>query len=109
MWICQVSNCAAFRPRLEQAVPSIRGETVSNEADLLGAFEEHSPDGIRELLAAGVSPTEPIKGKRPIDSLIEMYLRSARFAECLQVMLDAGATIRDPLLQSILLDDDAGL
>lgn len=82
---------------------------MSIEADLLGAFEEHSPDGIREALAAGVSPTEPIKGKRPIDSLIEMYLRSARFAECLQVMLDAGATIGDPLLQSILLDDDAGL
>lgn len=82
---------------------------MSVEADLLGAFEEHSPNGIRELLAARVSPTEPIKGKRPIDSLIEMYLRSARFAECLQVMLDAGATIGDPLLQSILLDDDAAL
>jgi hypothetical protein len=82
---------------------------VSAEADLLGAFEEHSPDGIRELLAAGVSPTEPISGKRPIDSLIEMYLRSPRFVECLRVMLDAGATIGDPLLEAILLDDDAGL
>jgi hypothetical protein len=82
---------------------------VSTEADLLGAFEEHSPDTIRELLAQGVSPTEPIKGARPIDALIAMYLRSPRFAECLQVMLDAGATIGDPLLQTILLDDDAGL
>ena len=82
---------------------------MSIEADLLGAFEEHSPGGIRELLAAGVSPTEPLEGKRPIDSLIEMYLRSPRFAECLQIMLDAGATIGDPLFQSVLLDDDAGL
>jgi hypothetical protein len=82
---------------------------VSAEADLLGAFEEHSPEGIRELLAAGVSPTEPIDGKRPIDSLIETYLRSPRFAECLRVMLDAGATIGDPLLEAILLDEDAGL
>ncbi len=82
---------------------------MSTEADLLGAFEEHSPDGIRDLLAAGVSATEPIKGKRPIDCLIEMYLRSPRFAECLQVLLDAGATISDPLLQVILLDDDTGL
>lgn len=82
---------------------------MSAEADLLGAFEEHSPDAIRELLAAGVSPTEPIDGKRPIDSLIEMYLRSPRFAECLRVMLDAGATIGDPLLEAILLDDDAGV
>lgn len=82
---------------------------MSIEADLLGAFEVHSPDGIRESLAAGVSPTEPINGKRPIDSLIEMYLRSPRFAECLEVMLDAGATMGDPLLQALLLDDDAGL
>jgi hypothetical protein len=87
----------------------MRGEFVSVEADLIGAFEEHSPDAIRELLAAGVSPTEPINGKRPIDSLIEMYLRSPRFAECLQVMLDAGSTTGDPLLEAILLDDDAGL
>ena len=77
--------------------------------DLLGEFEEHSPDGIRALLAVGVSPTELIKGRRPIDSLIETYLRSPRFAECLQVMLDAGAAVGDPLLEAILLDDDVGL
>ncbi len=82
---------------------------MSTGADLLGEFEVHSPDGIRRLLAAGVSPTDPIKGKRPIDCLIEMYLRSPRFAECLQVMLDAGSTIGDSLLQAILLDDDAAL
>lgn len=82
---------------------------MSIEDDLLGAFEVHSPGDIRELLAAGVSPTEPIQGMRPIDSLIAMYLRSPRFAECLQIMLDAGARIDDPLLQAILLDDDGRL
>ncbi len=78
-------------------------------ADLLGEFEEHSPAGIRVLLAAGVSPTETVNGKRPIDVLIGMYLRSSRFADCLQIMLDAGANLGDPLLQAILLDDDSGL
>ena len=77
--------------------------------DLVGEFEVHSPDGIRKALAAGVSPTAPIDGKRPIDILTEMYLRSSRFAECLRVMLEAGATVGDPLLQSILLDDDSTL
>lgn len=77
--------------------------------ELLGPFEEHSPEDIRSLLAAGVSPTELIKGRRPIDSLIETYLRSPRFAECLQVMIDAGAAVGDPLLEALLLDDDAGL
>lgn len=80
---------------------------MSIESDLLEAFEEHSPDGIRNALAAGISPTEPIKGMRPIDSLIAMYLRTPRFVGCLQVMLDAGAAIDDPLFKAILLDDDA--
>lgn len=82
---------------------------MATEADLLGEFEEHSPDGIRGVLAAGVSPTKPINGARPIDALIGMYLRSPRFPECLQVMLDAGAEVGDPLLQAVLLDDDERL
>ena len=82
---------------------------MSSEADLLGEFEEHSPAGIRAVLAAGVSPTAPIKGTRPIDALIEAYLRSSRFVECLRVMLDAGAEVGDPLLQAVLLDDDTTL
>jgi len=63
---------------------------MSLEADLLGAFEIHSPDGIRESLRAGASATGLIKGKRPVDCLIEGYLRSSGFDECLQVLLDAG-------------------
>jgi len=82
---------------------------MSLESDFLEAFELHSPTLIREALAAGASPIEPIKGKRPIDILIEMYTRSPKFAECMQVLLDAGAIIGDPLLQAVLLDDDAGL
>ena len=78
---------------------------MSLEADYLGAFEEHSPEGIREALAAGASATDLIKGKTPIDSLIEGYLRSPRFGACLRVLLDAGASIGDPLLESVLLDD----
>lgn len=81
---------------------------MSLEAELLEAFEEHSSGAIRKLLAAGVSPIEPIKGK-PIDSLIETYLRSPRLPECLQVLLDAGATTGSPLLEAILLDDAARL
>ncbi|HWN12183.1 MAG TPA: ankyrin repeat domain-containing protein [Pyrinomonadaceae bacterium] len=82
---------------------------MSLEADYLGAFEVHSPDGIRDALAAGASPTQLIKGKTPIHSLIEGYLRSSRFAACLQVLLDAGATIGEPLIEALLLDDDASL
>ena len=82
---------------------------MSLESDLLEAFELHSPAGIRKVLTAGASPVDLIKGKRPIDILIEMYTRSSKFAECLRVMLEAGATVGDPLLKAVLLDDDAGL
>jgi ankyrin repeat protein len=83
--------------------------TMSLESFLLGAFETHSPDEIREALKAGASPIEAIKGKRPIDCLIEAYFRSPRFADCLRVMIDAGADVGDPLLEAVLLDDDAAL
>jgi ankyrin repeat protein len=82
---------------------------MSLEADYLGAFEEHSPQDIRAALAAGASPTELIKGQRPIDCLIEGYLRSPRFHSCLRVLIDAGATIDDPLLEALLLDDAGAL
>lgn len=82
---------------------------MSLEADFLRAFEEHSPEGIRDALAAGASPTDLIKGQSPIDYLIEGYLRSPRFAPCLRVLTDAGAAIDDPLIEALLLDDEAGL
>jgi hypothetical protein len=77
--------------------------------DLLEAFERHSPERIRAALGAGVDPRAPIRGKRPIVWLFEMYTRSGRFADCLQVMLEADASLEDPLLTHLLLDDDAGL
>ena len=80
-----------------------------SDADLLEAFEEHSPEGIEKALAGGVSPVVLIKGRKPIDHLIEAYLRSSRFADCLRVMLSAGAVIEDPVLEAVLLDDASKL
>jgi ankyrin repeat protein len=82
---------------------------VSLESDYLEAFEVHSPDAIRSALAAGASTTSRIKGQRPIDALVQGYLRSPRFADCLRVLLDAGASVGDDMLQAVLLDDDAAL
>jgi ankyrin repeat protein len=78
---------------------------VSITDDLVGWFELHDPDQIRRALQAGASPTALINGKRPVDVLIRMYTRSPKFADCLRVMLDAGASVGDPLLEAVLLDD----
>ena len=77
--------------------------------DLMMGFELHCSKTIRDALAAGASSTSLIGGKRPIDCLIEMYTRSNRFADCLRLMLDAGAALDDPLLEATLLDDDQQL
>jgi ankyrin repeat protein len=82
---------------------------MSLEADYLRAFEVHSPEGIRNALAAGASATRLIKGKTPVDCLIEGYLRSPQFGACLQILLDAGASIDDPLLEAVLFDDDSAV
>lgn len=77
--------------------------------DYLGEAEVHSPEGIRAVLQAGVSAIEPINGQSPLECLIEGYLRSSRFAECIEVLMEAGATFDDPVLAPLLLDDPAGL
>ena len=78
---------------------------TSPTAQLFAAFELHSPHDIRAALVAGADPQVRIDGKPAIEWLAEMYTRSARFGECLQVLLDAGATFADPLLAPLLLDD----
>jgi hypothetical protein len=39
----------------------------------------------------------------------QRHTRSANFAPCLRVLLDAGATVGNPLLEALLLDDPASL
>lgn len=82
---------------------------MSAKDDLLVGFELHAEDNIRAALSAGVDVHRPIDGKLPIEILIEMYTRSPRFAGCLRVLLDAGASLNDPALEAVLLDDAAQL
>ncbi|MCZ6836211.1 MAG: ankyrin repeat domain-containing protein [Planctomycetota bacterium] len=76
---------------------------------LLGGFETHSVEEIREALDKGLDASQPTREKRPVDWLTEMYTRSDRFEACLRLLLDRGATIEDPLLEMVLLNDGARL
>ncbi len=81
---------------------------ASND-ELLVAIELHSEEKIRALLDGRIDVCVPIKGKLPVDWLTEMYSRSDRFPRCLQLLVDRGAVLRDPVLAPVLLNDVDGL
>jgi hypothetical protein len=80
----------------------------SHEALLVG-FELHSVERIRAVLDAGFDVRRPVRGRTPVNSLIEMYTRSDRFRDCLRLLLEHGAELDDPLIAPVLLDDAASL
>ena len=82
---------------------------MSARDDLLGAFESHCVERIRAILDSGFDVHADIDGKTPINCLIEMYYRSDRFPDCLRVMLEGGATLEDPRIGAVLLNDPAEL
>ena len=83
-------------------------DTTAND-ELLVALELHSVERIRAALDAGLDVRAPIRDKLPIDWLTEMYTRSDRFPECLQLLIEHGAVLDDPLVAPVLLDDPGSL
>ena len=72
---------------------------------ILGDFEIHSAEGIRECFANGINPNQLHKGKPLIYEMINMYLRGPRFKDCIKVFVDAGLQFDDKALLAVLLDD----
>ena len=75
------------------------------EFDLLCAFETHAVDEIRAILDGGFDVRSTLKGKPVVDHLIEMYARSDAFPACLRLLLERGATLEDPRVVPVLLDE----
>jgi len=72
---------------------------------LLLGFETHSAERIQEALAAGIDVNGLLDGRTPLTWLVEMYLRSPKFADCVRCLAHAGARCADALLLAVLLDD----
>jgi hypothetical protein len=72
---------------------------------LLFGFETHSTEKIQEALAAGIDVNGLLDGKTPLTWLIEMYLRSAQFSDCVRCLMQAGVRCPDTALLAVLLDD----
>jgi ankyrin repeat protein len=75
------------------------------ETEFLGEVEVLSAAGIRRTLDAGLDPIAPIEGRPPIVWMTEMYFRSDSFPNCVRLLLERGATFRDPAITAVLLDD----
>jgi hypothetical protein len=57
------------------------------DQELLSAFDGHDVEGVRAALEAGANPCEPIRGKLPVDWLLEEYSRSDRLGVALACCL----------------------
>ncbi len=79
------------------------------EEELLTALELHSVHRIRTVLDDGCDARSAIKGQPLVTILLDMYLRSDRFADCLRLLLERGAVLEDPKLAPVLLNDPEAL
>jgi ankyrin repeat protein len=75
------------------------------DQELLSAFDGHDVDSVRAALDAGADPCSPIRGKSPVNWLLEEYTRSDRLAECLRLLFERGAVLDDPAVAPVLLND----
>lgn len=78
---------------------------MNNYTKIIGEFEIHSADGIRTCFLNGIDPNQIHKGKPLVYELINMYLRSPRFKNCMQVFVEFGLKFEDEALLAVLLDD----
>ena len=74
-------------------------------AELLSAFDGHDAKRVRAALEAGADPCTPIRGKPPVLWLLEEHTRSDQLGDCLQLLLERGAELPDPVLTPVLLND----
>ena len=72
---------------------------------IIGDFEIHSVEGIRECFENGVDPNQYHKGKPLIYEMINMYLRGPKFKNCIQAFVDFGLKFDDKVLLAVLLDN----
>ncbi len=72
---------------------------------IIGDFEIHSVEGIKECFENGIDPNQIHKDKPLVYEMINMYLRSPKFKDCIKVFVDYGLKFDDKILLAVLLDD----
>ena len=63
------------------------------DQELLSAFDGHDPEAVRGALEAGADASRPIRGKLPVQWLLQEYTRSDRLGDCLRLLFERGAML----------------
>ncbi len=82
---------------------------MNNIEELVVQIELHSVEGIKQFFSAGISPNIDYKGKPLIYTMIDMYTRTPRFKDCVNIFVEYGLNFPDRVLLSVLLDDAVSL
>lgn len=73
--------------------------------ELIGNMEVHSVEEIRRYFEEGGDPNAIINGRVLFTDMVEMYLRSPRFKDCVQEFINAGLEFEDKALLAVFIDD----
>lgn len=76
---------------------------------MLYDIEVHSVEGIRRYFDRGGNPNEVHDGMPLFTTMVQMYFRSPRFKDCVQVFIDRGLEFEDKALLAVLTDNDEQL
>lgn len=76
---------------------------------MLYDIEVHSIEGVRRYFDQGGNPNEVHDSVPLFTTLVEMYLRSPRFKDCVQLFIDRGLEFEDQALLAVLTDNDEQL
>jgi len=82
---------------------------MPDHTQMLYDIEVHSVEGIRRYFDQGGNPNEVHDGVPLFTTMVEMYFRSPRFKDCVQVFIDRGLAFEDKALLAVLTDDDEKL
>ncbi len=72
---------------------------------MLYDIEVHSVEGIKRYFDEGGDPNEINNGMPLLTMMVEMYMRSPRFKDCVQAFIDYGLVFEDKALLAVLTDD----
>ena len=68
-------------------------------------IEVHSVEGVRRYFEEGGDPNEVHDGMPLFTTMVEMYMRSPRFSQCVSVFIGHGLAFDDPALLAVLSND----